>query len=117
MVVLLVDLVAGWPLIRYFGLLGAATTLLLARMIACVQHYILVARLLSGFHLGKIFWKPILAAGAMAVFPAALPANLPGVLKIASATVVYAAALFALGILSSGSLRELKNKYFLFGSE
>lgn len=116
-VVLLVDLVAGWPLIHYFGLLGAATTLLLARMISCVQHYIPVARLLSGFHLGKIFWKPILAAGVMAVFLAALPANLPGALKVASATLVYAAALFALGVLSSGSLRELKNKYFLFGSE
>src|SRR5262249_50826349 len=114
---LLVDLVGGWPLIHYFGFLGAATTLLLARMIACVQHYIPVARLLSGFHLGKIFWKPVLAAGAMAVFLAALPANLSGVLKVASASLVYAAALFALGVLSSGGIQELKNKYFLFGSE
>jgi len=116
-VVLLVELLAGWPLIHYFGLLGAAATLLLARMISSVQHYVPVARLLSGFHLGNIFWKPTLAAGAMTVFLAALPGTLPGVLKVASATLAYAAALLTLGVLSSGGLRELKDKYFLFGSE
>jgi len=115
-VVLLVTLGVGWPLISHFGLRGAAITLVLTRLIASIQHYIPVASLFSGFPLGKIAWKPVIAASCMAAY-FAVATNLEAVLRGVSATLIYGAALFALAILAPGRPRQFKNKYLLLGSE
>jgi len=115
-VVLLATLVVGWPLVSHFGLRGAAITLVLTRLIASIMHYIPVASLFSGFPLGKIAWKPIIAAGCMAVY-LAVATNLEAVLRGVSATLIYGAALFALAILASGGPRQFRNKFLLLGSE
>ncbi len=115
-VVLLVTVVVGWPLISHFGLRGAAITLLLTRLIATIQHYIPVSSLFSGFPLGKIAWKPVIAASCMAAY-FAVATNLEAVLRGVSATLIYGAALFALAILASGGPRQFMNKFLLLGSE
>ena len=115
-VVLLVTLGVGWPLISHFGLRGAAITLVLTRLIASIQHYIPVSSLFSGFPLGKIAWKPVIAASCMAAYFAAAT-NLEAVLRGVSATLIYGAALFALAILAPGPPGQFKNKYLVLGSE
>jgi len=109
-VVLLVTLVVGWPLVSHFGLRGAAITLVLTRLIGSIMHYIPVASLFSGFPLGKIAWKPIIAAGCMAAY-LAVATNLEAVLRGVSATLIYGAALFALAILASGGVRQFKARF------
>ena len=111
LVEVLLNLVAGFFLIGKFGLRGAAATLLLTRFAGCVQHYILVARQLSGISLAKIVWKPLLAASCMATFLLLAPAQ-AGILTGVSATLVYVAALLALAILACGSIREFKTRFF-----
>jgi O-antigen/teichoic acid export membrane protein len=106
----LVTLVAGWPLISRFGLRGAAMTLLLSRTVACIQHYIPVSRLFSGIPLGKIMWKPLVAASCMAAY-LALAAGHGRILAGVSATVIYGAALLALSILACGGIRQFKARF------
>jgi O-antigen/teichoic acid export membrane protein len=112
----LLNLAAGWFLIKYFGLRGAAVMLLLTRLAGCIQHYVPVARLLSGISLGRIIWKPIVAAACMAAY-LAIPTNLAGVLRGVSASLIYGLALLVLAIFASGGLREFKNKYLPVSSE
>jgi O-antigen/teichoic acid export membrane protein len=109
-VVLLVSLVAGWPLISHYGLLGAAISLVLTRLIGSIQHYVPVARLLSGISLGRIMWKPLVAAACMAAY-LAMPSNLAGALRGISASLVYGAVLLALAILASGGVRQFKARF------
>src|SRR6267378_741884 len=109
-------LLAGSFLISRFGLRGAAMTLLLTRLAACIQHYVPVARLFSGISLAEIAWKPILAAVCMAGY-LALPANRVGILAGFCATLIYVAALIALTIWACGGLRQFKEKYFVLLSE
>ena len=113
---MLLNLLAGSFLISRFGLRGAAMTLLLTRLAACIQHYVPVARLFSGISLAEIAWKPILAAVCMAVY-LALPANRVGILAGFCATLIYVAALIALTIWACGGLRQFKEKYFVLLSE
>jgi O-antigen/teichoic acid export membrane protein len=113
---MLLNLLAGSFLISRFGLRGAAITLLLTRLAACLQHYVPVARLFSGISLAKIAWKPILAAACMAVY-LALPTSRVGILTGFSATLIYMIALIALAIWASGGLRQFKEKYFVLLSE
>jgi O-antigen/teichoic acid export membrane protein len=110
-VVLLATLVGGWPLISHYGLRGAAITMLLTRLIACIQHYIPVSRLLSGLPLSKIVWKPFVAASCMAAY-LALARGQGNVLAGVSATLIYGAALLVLGLLACGGIREFKARLF-----
>jgi len=64
----LVNLLVGWPLIRLFGLRGAAIALLVTRLVDCFQHYIPVSRLFSGIPLAQIIWKPIIAGVCMTAY-------------------------------------------------
>jgi O-antigen/teichoic acid export membrane protein len=105
----IVNLLVGWPLIRFLGLRGAAVALLLTRLADCIQHYIPVSRLLSGFPLAGIVWKPLIAAACMAAYLAA-PSVRPSILSGVSATLIYAAALLVVAIWASGGLRQLKDK-------
>jgi O-antigen/teichoic acid export membrane protein len=106
----LVNLAVGWPLISRFGLLGAALALLVTRVADCCQHYIPVSRLFSGIQLGKIVWKPAVAAACMATF-LAIPTNRVSILAGVSATLIYAAALIALTIRASGGPRQFRAKF------
>jgi O-antigen/teichoic acid export membrane protein len=113
---MLLNLVAGWFLIKHYGLRGAAVTLLVTRTAACVQHYIPVSRLFSGISLPKIIWKPILAAACMAAY-LAVPASSVSLLTGFSATLVYVAVLLALAVCASGGFRQFKDKYSSLVSE
>ena len=106
----LVNLLVGWPLISRFGLLGAALALLVTRLADCLQHYIPVSRLFSGIPLGKIVWKPIVAAACMAAYLAA-PTGRAGLVTGVSATLIYSGALLALAIWASGGIRQFKDKF------
>jgi O-antigen/teichoic acid export membrane protein len=112
----LVNLLVGWPLIRFFGLRGAAVALLLTRLVDCCQHYIPVSRLFSGIAIARIIWKPIVAGVCMTAY-FLLPSNRVGVLRGASATAIYSAALIVLTIWASGGVRQFRNKYLLFLTE
>lgn len=106
----LVTLGVGWPLIAHFGLLGAAFTFFLTRLIGAIQHFIPVSRLFSGISLARISWRPILAASCMAVYLAVVSSQ-PGILRAALATLIYTAALFALVLLACGGVRQLKTQF------
>jgi O-antigen/teichoic acid export membrane protein len=105
-----VNLAVGWPLIRMFGLRGAAIALLLTRAADCCQHYIPAAHLLSGIPVASIVWKPLVAGTCMAAYLAA-PAGRAGILAGVSATLIYSAALLAVAIWASGGLRQFRDKY------
>ncbi len=106
-----ITLVAGALLIERFGLLGAAMTLFLTRLAAAIQHYVPVSRLLSGIPLAKVTWRPIVAAACMAAY-LFLASDEPSILRAALATLIYAAALFALAVLACGGVRELRARFF-----
>lgn len=112
----LVTFAAGWPLISWLGLRGAAITLLLSRTVACVQHYIPVSRLLCGIPLARIVWKPVVAASFMAAY-LALAARHGSFLAGVSATLVYAAALLVLTIATCGGIRQFKARFAYAWSE
>jgi len=110
------NLLLGWPLISMFGLRGAAVSLLLTRLADCIQHYIPVSRLLAGFRLVTIIWKPLVAAACMAAYLTALNGR-PSILIGVSATLIYGAALLAVAIWASGGPRHFRDKYRLLLSE
>lgn len=109
-VAVVVNLLLGWPLIIHFGLLGAAVAFILTKLVGCVQHFIAVSRMLSGISLGKIIWKPAVAAACMAVY-LVLPKGRAGFSIGVTATLIYAGALLALAIWMAGGLRQFKDKY------
>ena len=106
-----VNLLVGYPLISLFGLRGAAIAWFLTRLADCIQHYIPAAHLLSGIPVLRLVWKPVIAAGCMALYLALPPVGQIGLLTGASATVIYGAALFGLAVWASGGLRQFKEKY------
>ena len=107
----LVNLLAGWPLIKFFGLRGAALTLILNKLAGSIQHYIPVSRLLSGIPLGKIIWKPVVAAACMATY-LGLATTHASILAGISATLLYGLVLLVLGVLACGGVREFKSRFF-----
>jgi O-antigen/teichoic acid export membrane protein len=110
------NLLAGWPLIKLFGLRGAAMTLVLNKLASAIQHYIPVSRLLSGIPLGKIIWKSVVAALCMAAY-LAIPSNQPGMARGVEATLIYSATLLALTVWVAGGPRRFKEKYLVLSSE
>jgi O-antigen/teichoic acid export membrane protein len=110
------NLVCGWPLIKYFGLRGAAVALLLTRLVDCCQHYLPVSRLFSGIPLTRIGWKPAVAAACMIGYLALLTSRV-GVLTGISATLIYGVVLLVLAIGASGGYRQFREKYLPLHSE
>jgi len=107
----LVNLTVGLILISQFGLLGAAITALLTRVIDFLLHYVLVSRLLP-IALGKLAWKPAVASVCISALLVVFRGQ--GVLlTVVSAGAVYAGVLLALALWSTGSVRQLKAKYLL----
>jgi O-antigen/teichoic acid export membrane protein len=112
----LVNLLMGWPLISLFGLRGAATALLLTRLVDCCQHYIPVARLFSGIPVARIIWKPIVAGVFMTAY-FLLPSSREGIFRGVLAAAIYCAALIVLTIWASGGVRQFRDKYLLLLTE
>jgi O-antigen/teichoic acid export membrane protein len=106
------NLVVGWPLIRRYGLLGAAGILVATSLVGCILHYIPVARLFSGISVLRIIWKPMVAAACMAAYMA-LAITRVDMLTGFSATLVYLAVLVVLAVWASGGVRQFKEKYLL----
>ena len=106
-----VNLLVGWPLISMFSLRGAAISWFLTRLADCIQHYLPAAHLLSGIPVLRLVWKPVVAAGCMALYLALPPAGQVSLLTGVSATVIYGAALFGLAVWASGGLHQFKKKY------
>jgi len=112
----LVNLLVGWPLIRLFGLRGAAIALLVTRLVDCCQHYIPVSRLFRGIPLAQIIWKPIIAGVCMTAY-LLFSSTQTGILRGVSATGIYSAALIVLAIWASGGVRRFRDKYLLLLTE
>jgi len=112
----LVNLIIGWPLIHFFGLRGAAVSLLMTRIVDCCQHFIPVWRLFSGIPVVRIIWKP-LAAGLCMTAYLVLPSTQAGILRGVSATAIYGFALLVLAIWAAGGLRQLKHKFLFVRTE
>jgi O-antigen/teichoic acid export membrane protein len=108
----LVNLVVGLMLISQLGLLGAAITVLLTRVIDFFQHYVPVSRLLTNIALGELASKPVVASVCMCVFLVFLRGQ-SMLLTVVSAGAVYAGVLLALALWSTGSVRQLKARYLL----
>ena len=106
------NLVVGWPLIRRYGLVGAASILVVTSVVGSILHYLPVARLLAGVSLLKIIWKPMVAAGCMAAYMT-LAFTRVDILTGFSATLVYLAVLAVLAVWASGGLRQFKEKYLM----
>ena len=106
------NLTLGWPLIHRYGLVGAASILVVTSVVGCILHYIPVARLLSGISVLKMIWKPMVAAGCMAAYMA-LAITRVDLLTGFSATLVYLAVLGVLAVWASGGVRQFKEKYLL----
>ena len=108
----LITLSVGSLLIWRFGLLGAAMSFLLTRAAAAVQHYVPVSRLLSGIPLGRVTWRPILAATCMVLYLAFAGQQSRFAFTAISATLIYAAAFLLLAVIACGGLREFKAQVF-----
>jgi O-antigen/teichoic acid export membrane protein len=104
-----VNLLVGWPLIRMFGLRGAAIALLLTRIADCLQHYTPAAYLLSGIPIVSVVWKPLVAATCMVAY-LAVSTSRGDILTFGFALLIYASALVALAIWASGGPRQFRDK-------
>ena len=90
--------------------IGAAIATLFTGIVNFLQHQVPVSRLLSRIALGRLAWKPVVAATLMAVYLALLGSQRIFV-TIPSAGVIYAVVFFALTIWSMGGFHKFKAKY------
>lgn len=105
-----VNVLVGWPLIRYFGLYGAAIAMLLTSLADFSQHYAAVARLIPKIQVARHVWKPLLAGACMAAYFARTDGQ-ANILTGLLATFTYAVVLLASTIWASGGLRQFKDRY------
>ncbi len=112
--IVLVDVVATFILsvilISHFGIMGAAVSVLLVKVIDVSQHLLAISRLRLAISYGRLFWKPTVAALFMAAY-LALMRGQQSLLTAASAVVVYAAVLGILAVWSAGGVGQLKIRY------
>ena len=106
----LCNLAVGWPLIRFFGVRGAAFALLLTRVVDCCQHYIPVSRLFSGIPLASIAWRPVLAAACMVGY-LAVASRSAVILTCLYAGLIYGMVLMFLTVWACGGFRQFKDRY------
>jgi len=107
---LLATLVCGPILIGHFGLVGAALTALIVRVVDFIQHYVPVSRLLSKIAVGRLLWKPAIASVCMA-FSLVLLKDQNLLLNILSSGVLYGTVLSGVVLLSVGGPQQLKARY------
>ena len=113
---LLTTVILGPILISQYGLMGAALTSLLARVVDFVQHYVPVSRMFSKIAVGNLVWKPALASAIMAIYLALGSSdNLFSTIVLAGA--IYFAVLFVLMAWSVGGVHQLKARYLFVWSK
>ena len=111
---MLTSVILGPILISYFGLIGAAVTSIVVRIVDFIQHYIPVLQMFSGIALGNLVWKPITASLIMG-FYLILAGDQHMLLTIPTAILVYFSSIFLLSLLFFGGLSQLKINYsYLF---
>jgi O-antigen/teichoic acid export membrane protein len=104
------SLAVGLVLIGPLGVVGAATTALLVRVIDLYQHYRPVSRLLPGLGLSRLGWHALAASAGMALYLAVAPdGGWPA--TIALAGLLYAGLLLGLTVWSAGGVRRLRTSY------
>jgi O-antigen/teichoic acid export membrane protein len=104
-----VSLVLGVILIGHFGLVGAAITGLLTRIVDFAQHYFSVSKLLSGLSLPRIAWKPLVAGLGLAAY-LTLAKNQSPLLLMTLASFIYISILLVLIIWSNGGYGRFKRQ-------
>ena len=91
-------------------------TLVLNKLASAIQHYIPVARLVSGIPLGKMIWRPLLASLCMVAY-LAFPMDQTAMVRGLSAALIYCAALLVILVWFSGGPRRFKEKFLAVPSE
>lgn len=112
----IVSLVFGLILISQYGLIGAAFAGVAVKTVDLIQHWVPVSKLLSGIPFVRLLWKPALASAVMALFLYAVR-DYTNLLTVAMAGIIYAVTWLALALASTGSPRQLKNKYSYLWAE
>ena len=112
--ILLIDLITtiicSPLLISHYGLIGAAMTTLIVRVVDFVQHYIPVSRMFSNIAVGNLVWKPVVASIFMACCLVILKdQNL--LVAIFSSGALYVIVLSTVMYLSIGGPQQIKAKY------
>jgi O-antigen/teichoic acid export membrane protein len=111
---MLTSVILGPILISYFGLVGAAVTSIVVRIVDFIQHYIPVSHMFSGIALGELVWRPITASLIMG-FYLILAGDQHMLLTIPIAILIYFSSIFLLSLLFFGGLSQLKMNYsYLF---
>jgi O-antigen/teichoic acid export membrane protein len=109
----LASVILGPILIGQYGLMGAALTSLLVRVVDLIQHYVPVSRMFSGIAIGSPIWKPAMASAVMAIYLLAGPEyNL--FITIALAAAIYGIVMLVLAAWSVGGFHQLKARYLDF---
>ena len=110
---LAVSIVLGFVLISKFGVIGAAATALVTRVLDFMQHYVRVIRILPDLNLWAAAWKPALATVAMVGY-LMLDRSHSLMMNVIIAACLYTTALFLLLVITNGGPRRLKARY-LYG--
>jgi O-antigen/teichoic acid export membrane protein len=112
----LVTLAPGFFLIRHFGVIGAAVTTLLTEIVNYVQHSVMAAKLLPEMSVGRMIWKPAIAATAMGLYLMAFR-DQSFTLALLTAPIVYTALLLCLLVWSNGGVHQAKVRYQFLWSQ
>ena len=97
---LLVNFSVGIILIREFGLIGAALSMLLTKILDAAQHWMLTYSLFSKPPIARLLWKPIVASACMGGY-LLLIQDQRVLTAVVSAGALYAVAFLALAVLST----------------
>jgi O-antigen/teichoic acid export membrane protein len=108
----IISVIIGVIFIIPLGAIGAALSSVISQFVDFLQHYVPVSKIVRGLSLWRVSWKPAAASLVMAVYLFFVSHMLIWFV-IPTAALVYGVSLFALLIISSGGLAQLKARYFM----
>lgn len=106
-----VTVIAGYFLIRHFGVIGAAAAGAIANVVDLIQHYVQVRRVVYRVRIHALGWKPLAAGVIMAVYLAAVHQQAP-LANALGAVATYTAVLAALTLLPMATTNRLAKRPF-----
>ncbi|NJO08026.1 MAG: flippase [Chloroflexaceae bacterium] len=109
---MIISIVLGIVFIIPLGVIGAALSTVISQGVNLLQHYFPTAKTLRGINLWNVFWKPMVATLVMAGY-LFLVSNMSIWFVIPSAALVYGVCLVGILILTSGSIAQFRERYFL----